>query len=160
MATKLDKIDERILEELSRDGRVTVAELARRVALSATPCQARMRRLEREGVILGYRALLDWTKIDRAHIAFVEVKLSHTTETALSAFNKAVRDVPEIEQCHMIAGGFDYLMKMRTSDIASYRQVLAEKIAALPYVAQTSTFVSMQTVKEDGETGFVSGSDD
>lgn len=149
----LDQIDQRILDVLSRDGRITVTDLARDVGLSKTPCQVRMRRLEREGFIRGYRAILDPQKMQRAHIAFIEVKLARTSEVALDAFNIAVQAIPEIEQCHMIAGGYDYLLKVRTEDIAAYRQVLAEKIAALPDVAQTSTFVAMQSVKEQGFGG-------
>ena len=83
------------------------------------------------------------------HIAFVEVKLSNTTEQALNAFNAAGRKLAEIEQCHMIAGGFDYLLKVRTGDIIAYRQVLGEKISALPHVAQSSTYVAMEAVKDE-----------
>lgn len=133
-----------------RDGRATVTAVAARVGLSYTPCQARIRRLEQRGYILGYRAVIDASKLARAHVAFVEVKLSLTTSLALEAFNRATARVPEIEQCHMIAGGFDYLLKVRTADIADYRRVLGEAIAALPHVAQTSTYVAMETVKEPG----------
>ncbi|MEM7507985.1 MAG: Lrp/AsnC ligand binding domain-containing protein [Pseudomonadota bacterium] len=144
----MDQIDQKILDVLTRDGRITVTDLAQHVGLSKTPCQARMRRLERQGFIRGYRAILDPQKMQRAHIVFVEVKLARTSETALSAFNAAVSEVAEIEQCHMIAGGFDYLLKVRTGDITAYRHVLAEKIARLPHIAQTSTYVSMQAVKD------------
>ncbi|MEL6478482.1 MAG: Lrp/AsnC ligand binding domain-containing protein [Pseudomonadota bacterium] len=148
----LDPFDQRILETLARDGRITVTELAARIGLSKTPCQARMRRLEREGYILGYRARLNWQRIDRAHIAFVQARLERTTEAALTAFNRAVLQVPEIEECHMIAGGFDYLLKIRTADITAYRRVLAEEISTLPHIAQTATFVAMEAVKEAGES--------
>lgn len=144
----LDAIDRKILQELRRDGRISVAELSRRVHLSKTPCQARIKRLEAAGYILGYRAVLDQSRLGRAHTAFVEVKLSDTRAAALEAFNKAVSALEEVEQCHMIAGAFDYLLKVRTRDIADYRLVLGEKISALPHVAHTSTHVSMQAVKE------------
>ena len=147
----LDYIDERILEELSGNGRISVAELSRRVNLSKTPCQARIKRLEARGYILGYRAIIDPKRLGRLHVAFVEIKLSDTRASALQAFNQAVRALPEVEQCHMIAGSFDYLLKVRTADIAGYREVLGEKISALPHVAHTSTHVSMQSVKEDTE---------
>ncbi|MGB0354245.1 MAG: Lrp/AsnC ligand binding domain-containing protein, partial [Paracoccaceae bacterium] len=98
--------------------------------------------------ILGYRAELDPVKLDREHVAFVEVKLSDTREAALAAFNKATIAVPEIEECHMIAGAFDYLVKVRCRDMGAYRRVLGEVISALPYVASTSTHVSMQAVKD------------
>jgi Lrp/AsnC family transcriptional regulator, leucine-responsive regulatory protein len=85
-----------------------------------------------------------------AHVAYVEVRLSDTREAALQAFNKAVRGMPEIEECHMMAAGFDYLMKVRTSDIGDYRRVLGERISTLPHVASTSTYVAMEAVKEAG----------
>lgn len=147
--SQLDQIDRKILAELSRDGRISIAELSRRVNLSKTPCQARVRRLEREGYILGYRAVLAPERLGLAHVAFVEVRLSDTRKPALEAFNKAVRLLPEVEQVHMIASSFDYLLKVRTSDIAAYREVLGEKISALPHVAHTSTHVSMEAVKDE-----------
>lgn len=147
----LDRTDRRILEELSRDGRISVAELSRRINLSKTPCQARIKRLEAQGYILGYRAVIDPKRIGRPHVAFVEVKLSDTRAAALDAFNKAVRALSEVEQCHMIASSFDYLLKVRTKDIADYRAVLGEKISALPHVAHTSTHVSMEAVKDDAD---------
>jgi Lrp/AsnC family transcriptional regulator, leucine-responsive regulatory protein len=144
----LDRYDRGILEILSREGRITITELANRVGLSKTPCQTRMRRLESRGYIRGYRAILDPELLGAAHIAFVEVKLSDTTAAALAAFNHGVQDILEIEQCHMIAGGFDYLLKVRSRDINDYRTILAERISALPHVAQTSTYVAMQSVKD------------
>ena len=125
-----------------------VAELARRVGLSKTPVQARLRRLEKDGYIRGYSAIIDRARIGEGHIAFVQVELEDTRSSALAAFNKAVLAVPEIEQCHMTAAGFDYLLKVRTRDISSYRKILGERISALPHVARTSTFVTMETVKD------------
>ncbi len=146
----LDGFDRAILDVLSRDGRISITDLARDIGLSKTPTQARLRRLEREGVITGYRALLDPIRLGLDHVAFVEVKLSETRERALQAFNEAVSEVPEIEQAHMIASHFDYLLKVRTASMSAYRHVLGEKISALPYVASTSTYVAMQAVKETG----------
>lgn len=145
---QLDKFDESILRELSRDGRLPVTELALRIGLSKTPCQNRLKRLVDEGFIQGFKAMLDPVKLDRQHVAFTEVKLSQTTEKALNAFNREVLLVPEIESCHMIAGAFDYLLKVRTRDVKDYRRVLGEVISALPHVASTSTHVSMQSVKD------------
>ncbi|MBK1794377.1 Lrp/AsnC ligand binding domain-containing protein [Devosia sp. WQ 349] len=149
--SQIDQIDRKILDELSKDGRISVAELSRRVNLSKTPCQARIKRLEEQGYILGYRAVIDPKRLGLPHVAFVEVKLSDTRKAALEAFNKAVRALPEVEQAHMIASSFDYLLKVRTKDIAAYREVLGEKLSALPHVAQTSTHVSMEAVKDDAE---------
>nr|WP_233713154.1 Lrp/AsnC ligand binding domain-containing protein [Amaricoccus solimangrovi] len=144
----LDQFDRRILETLARDGRMTVTDLSSHVGLSKTPCQVRLRRLIDEGYIEGFRAILNPAKLGLDHVAFVEVKLSDTRERALEEFNAMARKITEIEECHMIAGRFDYLLKVRTSDIRRYRQVLGEKISSLPHVASTSTSVAMQSVKE------------
>lgn len=146
----LDRFDRAILAALSGDGRVPVTELARRIGLSKTPTQARVKRLEETGVIAGYRAVLNPIRMGLANVAYVEVRLTDTREAALQAFNRAVRAVPEIEECHMMAAGFDYLMKVRTGDIADYRRVLGERISTLPHVASTSTYVAMEAVKETG----------
>ena len=144
----LDRFDHAILRLLGVDGRLSAAEVARRIGLSKSPTQSRIKRLEESGVITGYRANLDPIRMGRAHVAFVEVRLSDTREAALQAFNRAVMAVPEVEQCHMIASRFVYLLKVRTTDIQDYRRVLAEQISALPHVAGTSTYVAMEAVKE------------
>jgi Lrp/AsnC family leucine-responsive transcriptional regulator len=144
----LDEFDRKILELLRQDGRVTFTDLARKVGLSKTPCQQRVRRLVESGVIVGFRAIVDPKKVGLDHVAFTEVKLSDTREAALGEFNAAVRQIPEVEECHMIASSFDYLLKVRTADIRRYRWVLGEKISSLPHVASTSTFVAMETVSE------------
>lgn len=150
MPIDLDRFDQAILAALSAEGRLSATELARRIGLSKSPTQARMKRLEEAGVITGYGARLNRVRIGQAHVAFVEVRLSDTREAALQAFNRAVRALPEVEECHMIASRFDYLLKVRTADIQDYRRVLAERISALPHVAQTSTYVAMEAVKEAG----------
>lgn len=144
----LDRFDRSILTVLAEDGRISITDLAKRIGLSKSPTQARLRRLEQAGVIIGYRALLDPIQLGLDHVAFVEVRLSDTRENALTAFNAAVAKVPEIEQAHMIAGNFDYLLKVRTRDMSRYRQFLGETISTLPHVAGTSTYVAMEAVKE------------
>jgi len=144
----LDRFDRLILRHLAEDGRISVTDLADRIGLSKSPTQARLKRLEGEGVILGYRAMLNPIRLGLDHVAFVEVRLSDTREASLRAFNDAVRKVPEIEQAHMIAGSFDYLLKVRTTSMSQYRQVLGEVVSALPHVAATSTYVAMEAVKE------------
>ncbi|WP_132694790.1 Lrp/AsnC ligand binding domain-containing protein [Rhodovulum steppense] len=146
----LDRHDRTILDILAGEGRIAVAELARRIGLSKTPTLARLKRLEEAGVITGYRAMLNPIRLGLAHVAFVEVRLSDTREAALRAFNAAVRAIPEIEECHMIAGGFDYLLKVRTADMARYREVMAVRLSGLPHVANTSTYVAMEAVKDAG----------
>lgn len=144
----LDQFDRAILDILGQEGRIAIADLARRIGLSKSPTQTRLRRLEADGIITGYRALVDPIRMGLDHVAFVEVRLTDTREKALAAFNAAVMRVPEIEQAHLIASNFDYLLKVRTRSMAAYRSVLAEKISALPHVASTSTFVAMEAVKE------------
>ena len=148
MAVDLDSFDRKILTVLAADGRITVTDLAARVGLSKTPCQVRLRRLVASGVIVGFRVVTDTAKLGLDHVAFAEVKLSDTREAALDEFNAAVRRIPEVEECHMIASSFDYLLKVRTADIRRYRAVLGESISSLPHVASTSTFVAMETVKK------------
>ena len=144
----MDSIDFKILDQLSSDSKTTLKQLSEQVGLSSSPLQARIKRLEKEGYIRGYTAQLDYTKLGQDHIAFVQVTLSDTRANALAAFNAAIRQLKSVEQCHMIAGNFDYLLKVRTKDIRNYREELAEKISSLPHVASTSTFVSMETVIE------------
>lgn len=144
----LDEFDRKMIAILRDDGRITVTELARRIGLSKTPCQARLRRLIDQGVIRGFAAIFDPAKLGLDHVAFTEVKLSDTRELALAEFNAAVRRIPEVEECHMIASSFDYLLKVRTADIRRYRIILGEKISSLPHLASTSTFVAMETVKD------------
>nr|WP_099594580.1 Lrp/AsnC ligand binding domain-containing protein [Amylibacter kogurei] len=148
---QIDRIDRKILDILRGDGRMSITELASRIGLSKTPCQTRVQRLIKDGVIQGFRAVVSPDVLGRAHIAFVEVTLSDTREKALGSFNDAVRKVAEIEECHMIAGSFDYLMKIRSKDIADYRRILGEVITALPYVANTSTHVVMEPVKDQAD---------
>lgn len=150
MDGEIDEFDMRMIAVLAQDGRITVTDLADRIGLSKTPTQLRLRRLIATGVIRGFRAIVDPARLGRDHIAFTEVKLSDTREAALAAFNAAVMRIPEIEECHMIASSFDYLLKVRTSDIRSYRRVLGEGISVLPHVASTSTYIAMQTVRDDG----------
>lgn len=144
----IDSYDNAILQILSSDGRISISELARKINLSKTPTQVRVKRLESEGYIIGYRAMMDPIRLNMDHIAFIEVTLADTREAALLAFNQAVATIGDVEQCHMIAGSFDYLLKVRTHSMPDYRKVLAEKISTLPHVAHTKTFVAMESVKE------------
>ena len=145
---RLDRFDRKILSILAVEGRLPVTDLARRIGISKSPCQVRLKRLQEEGYIRGFRAVLDPVKLGLEHVAFVEVSLSDTRERALKAFNDAAMQIPEIEQCHMIAGAFDYLLKVRTADIQSFRRTLGESITRLPHVANTSSFVTMESVKD------------
>lgn len=148
-SSEIDQFDQKILDALVEDGRMSITELSERVGLSKTPCQARLKKLIDSGYIDGFKAVLNPIKLGLDHVAFAEVKLTDTREEALLSFNNAIKKIKEIEECHMIAGRFDYLLKVRTSDIRRYRIVLGEKISSLPYVASTSTNVVMQSVKEN-----------
>ena len=146
--SEIDLFDRKIIDALRVDGRVTITELAQRVGLSKSPCQVRLKRLIDRGYILGFRAVVDPAKLGLDHVAFTEVKLSDTREAALEEFRRAVLRIREVEECHMIASSFDYLLKVRTTDIRRYREVLGERISSLPHVASTSTFVAMETIRD------------
>jgi Lrp/AsnC family transcriptional regulator, leucine-responsive regulatory protein len=149
----LDAFDRKIIDVLRGDGRIAITDLAARVGLSKTPCQVRVKRLIANGTIRGFRAIVDPERLGLDHIAFAEVKLSDTREEALAAFRNAVLKISEVEECHMIASSFDYLLKVRTADIRRYREVLGERISSLPHVASTSTFVAMETIRDSGMGG-------
>ena len=147
---EIDAFDRKIIAVLEKDGRLSVTELAKRVGLSKTPCQTRLKRLTDRGYIRGFKAVVDPEKLGLGHVAFTEVKLSDTREAALAEFRRGVLAIPQVEECHMIASSFDYLLKIRTRDIRQYRVVLGERISTLPHVASTSTFVVMETIREGG----------
>ncbi|MCP3728975.1 Lrp/AsnC family transcriptional regulator [Sphingomonas sp. MG17] len=146
--SEIDPFDRKIIDVLRQDGRISITDLAQRVGLSKTPCQVRVKRLVTSGTIRGFRAIVDPARLGLDHVAFAEVKLSDTREEALEAFRRAVLKIPEVEECHMIASSFDYLLKVRTANIRRYREVLGERISALPHVASTSTFVAMETIRD------------
>ncbi|CAN0606143.1 unnamed protein product, partial [Ectocarpus sp. 12 AP-2014] len=133
----LDRIDRKILGILQMDGRISNVALASEVGLSPTPCLERVRRLERDGYILGYVALADPHKLNAATVAFIQVLLTNTSTENLREFNREMRSLPEVETCHMVSGGFDYLLKIRCSDMHDYQRFLGEKLATIPLVAQT-----------------------
>ena len=132
----IDKIDEQIIKLMAKNGRIKLSDLAKQVNLSISPCQARL------------NARVNYEQMQKAHVAFVQVVLSDTRASALENFNREVSKLDSIEQCHMIAGSFDYLLKVRTKNIKEYRILLSEKISSLPNVSSTSTFVSMESVKD------------
>jgi Lrp/AsnC family leucine-responsive transcriptional regulator len=148
--TRLDPTDLRILGELQADGRLTNVELARRVGLSPTPCLERVRRLERDGMIRGYRAELDPAALDAGLVVFVEVAIDRTSREAFDRFSAAVKALAEVAECHMVAGGFDYLLKVRVRDMQAYRDFLGRALAEVPHIRETRTYVVMEAVKEDG----------
>ncbi len=143
----LDKIDCKILAELQNNGRISNVDLAAQINLSPTPCLERVRRLERDGYIRDYVALLDPTKLQASLISFVEISLDRTTPDVFERFKNAVIEMSEVQECHMVAGGFDYLLKVRTADMKAYREFLGEKLSMISGVSQTHTYVVMEDVK-------------
>ncbi|HAI93995.1 MAG TPA: ArsR family transcriptional regulator [Xanthomonadaceae bacterium] len=143
----LDRTDRRILALLQQDGRISNVKLAEAVHLSPTATLERVRRLTEQGYILDYRARLDPHKLGAGMLVFVEIILDRTTETVLEDFRKAVRDQPEIMECHLVAGGFDYLLKLRVADMEDYRRVAGRVLWRLPGVRETRTYAVMEEVK-------------
>ncbi|EWS52875.1 MULTISPECIES: Lrp/AsnC ligand binding domain-containing protein [unclassified Methylibium] len=143
----LDRTDQRILRVLQRDGRITNLELAQQVHLSPTAVLERVKRLTRDGVILGYEARLNPARLGAAMLVFIEVMLDRTAPDVMESFRAAVQVRPEILECHLVAGGFDYLIKTRVADMAAYREMLASVIWALPGVRETRTYAVMEEVK-------------
>jgi Lrp/AsnC family leucine-responsive transcriptional regulator len=143
----LDRIDLRILDQLQRDGRISNIKLAEAVALSPTAVLARVQRLTREGYILGYEARLNPLKLGAGMLVFVEVLLDRTTPNVFDQFKAAVQVRPEIMECHMVAGGFDYLLKTRAADMNAYRAFAGDVLWQLPGVRETRTYAVMEEVK-------------
>lgn len=143
----LDRIDLNILSQLQRDGRLSNVALSKRINLSPTPCLERVKRLEQKGYIKGYYADLDASKLDAGLLVFVQVSLDKTTLDVFQTFAAALRHLDSVLECHMVAGGFDYLLKLRFSDMHAYRQFLGNELAALPGIMQTHTYFVMEEVK-------------
>lgn len=145
---KLDQIDVAILETLQRDGRTTNVALARQVGLSPTPCLERVKALEAAGVITGYTATLSTEELGLGLTVFIEITIERSSEDTFHAFRDAVVQIPEIQECHMVAGGFDYLLKVRIPDMAAYRRFLGEVLARLPGIRETHSYTVMEEVKD------------
>jgi Lrp/AsnC family leucine-responsive transcriptional regulator len=143
----LDRTDYRILEILQKDGRITNVDLAGQVHLSPPPCLERVKRLEREGYIEKYVGILNPYKLNAGLLAFIQVTLHSTASDDLKEFNNAVRRLEQVQECHMVSGGFDYLIKARASDMQAYRDFLGNELAAIPNLRETHTYVVMQEVK-------------
>jgi Lrp/AsnC family leucine-responsive transcriptional regulator len=146
MAT-LDETDRRLLNALQADGRMTNQDLAQTIHLSPAACFDRVKRLRERGVIKGYTALLDPVAVGLPLLIFVEVSLDRTTVQATADFAKAVRATPQILECHMVAGGFDYLLKARVKDMGAYRTLLGETLMGMPGVRETRTYAVLEEVK-------------
>ncbi|MDO9414854.1 Lrp/AsnC ligand binding domain-containing protein [Pararhizobium sp.] len=147
---ELDKLDRKILRALQKEGRLSNIELADTVNLSPTATAERVKRLTRDGYITGYMAVLSPQKLGRSLLVFVQVKLDRTTHDAFEIFADAVKRSDDVLECHMVAGGFDYLVKARVSGMDAYRNFLSEVLLSLPGVRETHTYAVMEEVKSTG----------
>ncbi|RDV27301.1 leucine-responsive transcriptional regulator Lrp [Alteromonas aestuariivivens] len=143
----LDRIDRNILTVLQRDGRISNVDLARQVGLSPSPCLERVKRLESQGYINGYHAVVNPEKLGAAMLVFVEITLTKTSVDIFAEFSAAVQDHEDIQECHLVSGDFDFLLKARVADMSSYRRLLGDTLLRLPGVSETRTYVVMEEVK-------------
>ena len=144
----IGKIDRNILRVLQRDARISFAELARKVGLSTTPCKQRVKKLEHEGVIRGYQAILNPDALAAGLVVFVQIRLNRTAQDVFEDFKKAALELPEVQECYLVSGNFDYLIKARVADMAAYRALLGDTLLALPGVQESTSYVVMEQVKE------------
>ena len=147
-ATKIDRLDLRILAQLQKNGRMTNVDLADAVGLSPSPCLIRVKRLEQAGYIAGYGAHLRLEKLGDTLTVFTEVTLSDHHSDDFSRFEKAIRQVDEVIECHLVSGDFDYLVKARINEMASYRKLLGDILLKLPHVRESKSYIVMEEVKE------------
>lgn len=145
---QLDRLDRQILNILQVEGRIAMTELAERVHLSPTPCSDRVKRMEREGVILGYHARVNPQAIGRNLLVFLEIKLSAKSGDVFDRVKEELRGVPEVLECHLVSGEFDYLVKARLSEMSAYRRLLGDILKRLPSAASSHSYVVMEEVKE------------
>ncbi len=143
----LDRTDYRILDRLQKNSKITNVELAEQINLSPPPCLERVKRLERDGYIKKYVAILNPYKLNAGLLAYIQVSLLSTASKDLEDFNRAMILLDQVQECHMVSGGFDYLIKVRTSDMQSYRDFLGNDLATIANVRETHTYVVMQEVK-------------
>lgn len=145
---ELDRIDREILRILQQDGRISFTELGTRVGLSTTPCTERVRRLERERVITGYHARIDPHRVKVGLLVFVEINLAYKSGDIFEEFRRAALKLPNVLECHLVSGDFDYLIKARISGMAAYRKLLGNALLTLPHVRESKSYLVMEEVKE------------
>ena len=146
----LDRIDRKILDILQREGRIAITELAQRVGLSTSPCSERVKRLEKSGVITGYHARVAPEAVGKTLLVFVEIKLSSKSGEVFDKVKKELLHMPEVQECHLVSGGFDYLIKVRLADMHTYRTFLGDVLLNLPGVRETRSYPVLEEVKTDG----------
>ena len=143
----IDRIDRNILIELQKNARISNIELSKRVGLSPTPCLERVKRLEKEKYIKGYQAILNPQKLEAALLVLVEITLTKTSPDVFDDFSKAVHDLDVIQECHLVSGNFDFLLKTRVADMVAYRELLGDTLLRLPSVSESRSYVVMEEVK-------------
>ena len=146
--TDLDRTDRKILDILQRQGRISMTDLAEQIGLSTSPCSERVRRMEREGVITGYYARVDPQALGKTLLVFVEVTLSSKSGDVFDKVRKELMHIPEVMECHLVSGGFDYLIKARLRAMSDYRNLLGDLLKKLPVTAESRSYVVMEEVKE------------
>lgn len=146
--TELDRTDLKILDILQREGRLPMTELAQQIGLSTSPCTERVRRMEREGVITGYHARIDPKALGKTLLVFVEITLSAKSADVFDKVRTELLHVPEVMECHLVSGGFDYLVKARLRAMSDYRRLLGDLLKKLPVPAESNSYVVMEEVKE------------
>ena len=145
---ELDRIDRKILDLLQRQGRISMTELAERIGLSASPCAERVKRMEREGSISGYHARVSPAALGKMLLVFVEIKLSAKSGDVFDRVRKELLHMPEVLECHLVSGSFDYLVKARLSGMSEYRHLLGDILKKLPVPAESHSYVVMEEIKE------------
>ncbi|MES2900810.1 MAG: Lrp/AsnC ligand binding domain-containing protein [Pseudomonadota bacterium] len=144
----LDKLDRHILKILQQEGRISMKDLGERVGLSVTPCIERVKRMEQGGVISGYYAKVDPAALGAKLLVFVEITLNSKSASAFEQFRREVLRIPEVQECHLVSGDFDYLIKARIHEMAEYRKLLGDMLLELPGAAQSKSYVVMEEIKE------------
>lgn len=147
----MNSLDKKILQTLQRDGRISFTELGREVGLTTTPCIERVKKLEREGFIQGYSAQLNAEKLEAGLVVFVQIRLDRTSKSGFEGFRKKIIGLPSVQECYLVTGSFDFLVKARVKDMQAYRDFLEESLLPLPGVQESTSIAVMETVKESLE---------
>ncbi len=145
---KLDRIDIKILDILQRQGRISLSELSEQVNLSLTPCSERVKRLEKDGIITGYHAKLNPKLLDKSLLVFIEIQLTTKSGDVFDKVAQSLLNIPEILECHLVSGEFDYLIKARLKEMSAYRELLSDILNKLPALASSKSYIAMEEIKE------------
>ena len=148
MTANIDRTDRKILDILQRQGRISMTELAEQIGLSTSPCTERVKRMERDGVITGYHARLSPVALGKTLLVFVEIKLASKSDEVFEKVRKELLHVPDVQECHLVSGEFDYLVKARLGGMSEYRRLLGDVLKKLPVEAESHSYIVMEEIKE------------